>query len=98
MGPEEWRRQQERLAEVEARLTAALENSRTRFEHAKREMDAATELMREIGANRSDGTFAMLKASREYNDSLAKYHTALKHFTDFVLKGRIPPDAASGAA
>ena len=91
-------RQRGAMAALEKRLADELAHARARFDSAKSNLDHASKAMSELGTTQPDGSYGVLKASREYASSLAEYHEALVRFSEFVLHGRTPEDLADFAS
>jgi hypothetical protein len=87
MKSEDW---QERLADSEQsqdELRRALDTARIEFEKAKRAYDEAREHFRDVGRiPATDGTLALRHALERYNTSLSRYGSALRDFSDAILK------------
>jgi len=89
MGPEARLTQQEREA-IEGRLSLELKQAREDFDRAKHQFDLTTAEARALGLHTSDGAYVLHLATREYNQALGQYGTAVKRFSQFILHGTLP--------
>jgi hypothetical protein len=69
----------EQWEDIERQLRSELNDAREGYERAKLS----------LGMNYPDVTHP--DATEEYSHALAAYSEAVKRFTDFILKGRLPP-------
>ena len=69
----------EQWEDIERQLRSELNDARERYEHSKLS----------LGVDHSEGTQG--DATTEYSHALEQYDEAVKRFTDYVLRGKLPP-------
>jgi len=78
---------------VERKLRRELDSARAKYEQANTQYHRLTQVANSLGLNTSDGSFALRKANRHYDESLREYRKCLRRFCELILHGKIPPSA-----
>jgi hypothetical protein len=82
----------EQLQAIESRLQAELKAASEGYNRAKLQFEEARDLADSQGLAHPESTHALSSAARDYGDALVGYSEAMKRFTDFILRGKLPPE------
>jgi hypothetical protein len=84
--------------EMEVRLRKALEEAKSGYKATKKELQVATEHLKDSGLEQPDGKASLHKAMLAHNYALDKYRRALKDFNRFILDWtNVPSSGKQGA-
>jgi hypothetical protein len=78
---------------VEQKLRRELDAARAKYEQTNAQFHRLTQVADSLGLNTTDGSFALRKVNRHYDESLREYRKCLRRFCELILHGKIPPSA-----
>lgn len=82
-----------RRLDVERELLLAVDQTRAQYEGLCREAAEETEIARDAGVNEADGRLSLERSivrRQAAQTALEAYNEALRRFSDFVVRGRLP--------
>ena len=90
--PDELQQRLAKLAEVERRLKAEVDDARIKYDRANRRFGVESARAYELGLATVDGAHALRQASKEQTVATEAYGRAVERFCNLILYGKMPVD------